>query len=337
MSFRDNLLHLRAAHHMTQEQLAEQLGVSRQSVAKWESNKSTPEMDKLVALCQIFDCTLDELVQGDLTDQTPEMLEPDTVYGVVAAEEPAFVDEAAYDQHLHRFAERISTGVMVVVLGTALATVFFSAGDAGGVFSFLPESVWAALGTLFTLVGVVLAVACIVPPALEHAAFVRQHPHLDDFYTDEEKAQARNAFAYGLVGGIVLIFLGVIVMIALSDTGIEELVGLPVMLALIAFGVKPIVANSMVFGMMNVANYNQAAAEALRSDEAERACAPVEQDAEEKRIGGICGAIMIVATIAGLVMLFVPAYQTPLFWLAWPIGGLMCGLAATLMKAFARS
>lgn len=68
MSFRDNLIHLRAVNNMTQEQLAMLLGVSRQSVTKWESEKSYPEMDKLLKMCQIFGCTLDDLVQGDLTE-----------------------------------------------------------------------------------------------------------------------------------------------------------------------------------------------------------------------------------------------------------------------------
>lgn len=366
MSFRENLLHLRAVHGLTQEQLAEQVGVSRQSVAKWESDKSYPEMDKLIYLCQIFDCSLDDLVQGDLTDSEPAVKGPDIAHeapplepgeaaraadaagneGAGTAPEP--IDEAGYDAHMRTFAERISTGVMVVILFTAISTVFFTAGDQGGAlfllpFIVLPESVWAALGTLFVLAGVVLAVACIVPPSLEHAAFVRAHPHLEDFYTEEERTRARNAFAYGLVGGIVLIFAGVTVMIALADTPFEETVGLPIMLALIAFGVKPIVNNSMVFGMMNIASYNEAAAEILSEGEIERMEASDEQRAEyqqrhvtEKRIGGICGAIMMVATIAGLVMLFVPQYQTPLFWLAWPIGGLLCGLVATLTKAFAR-
>ena len=56
---------------MTQEQLALMLGVSRQSVTKWEAEKSYPEMDKLLKLCQIFDVTLDDLVQGDLTTSAP--------------------------------------------------------------------------------------------------------------------------------------------------------------------------------------------------------------------------------------------------------------------------
>lgn len=53
MSFRTNLQYLRAECHMTQEQLAMLLGVSRQSVTKWEAEKSYPEMDKLIKMCQI--------------------------------------------------------------------------------------------------------------------------------------------------------------------------------------------------------------------------------------------------------------------------------------------
>ena len=51
MSFRDNLQHLRASRNMTQEQLAMLLGVSRQSVSKWEAERAYPEMDKLLQAC----------------------------------------------------------------------------------------------------------------------------------------------------------------------------------------------------------------------------------------------------------------------------------------------
>lgn len=359
MSFRDNLLYLRAAQGMTQEQLAERLGVSRQSVTKWESDKSTPEMDKLIALCQVFDCTLDELVLGDLTDRQAshseegahEESEAPTEDASLAAKasdgppasEPA-ADECGYDAHMHQFADRISTGVMMVILGTAVATVFYGLADMAQGPAVLPENIAAALGVLCNLVGVVLGVASIVPACLEHGAFVRQHPHLQDFYTEEDKARMRKNFAYELIGGLVLIFAGVVVIIVFSDTALEELLGLPVMLGLIAVGVRAIIHGSMVLGMANIRNYNQEAAEVLEEEDIERAAlsdeqkaAFREQHAADKRIDGICGAIMIVATIAGLVMLFVPEYQSPLFWLAWPIGGLLCGLASTLMKAFART
>lgn len=67
MSFCTNLQYLRAERHMTQEQLAMLLGVSRQSVTKWEAEKSYPEMDKLIKMCQIFECSLDDLVTGDVS------------------------------------------------------------------------------------------------------------------------------------------------------------------------------------------------------------------------------------------------------------------------------
>ncbi|WP_236632658.1 helix-turn-helix transcriptional regulator [Bifidobacterium xylocopae] len=66
MSFRTNLHCLRSQRHMTQEQLAMLVGVSRQAVSKWESEKAYPEMDKLLAICDLFGCTLDDLVLGDV-------------------------------------------------------------------------------------------------------------------------------------------------------------------------------------------------------------------------------------------------------------------------------
>ena len=51
---------------MTQEQLAMLLGVSRQAISKWESEKACPEMDKLLMLCDMFGVTLDDLVMGDV-------------------------------------------------------------------------------------------------------------------------------------------------------------------------------------------------------------------------------------------------------------------------------
>lgn len=78
MDFSEKLLTLRKAKDLTQEQLAEKLDVSRQSVSKWESGQATPELDKIVALSAIFDVTTDYLLKSseidDLSVKT-EMLE----------------------------------------------------------------------------------------------------------------------------------------------------------------------------------------------------------------------------------------------------------------------
>ena len=54
---------LRKQHALSQEQLAEALGVSRQTVSKWENGTATPELEKLRALARCFGVTLDELVE----------------------------------------------------------------------------------------------------------------------------------------------------------------------------------------------------------------------------------------------------------------------------------
>ena len=64
MSLGTNISRLRAEHHLSQGDLAEALAVSRQSVSKWETDSSVPDLDKLVKLSQVFDVTLDELVMG---------------------------------------------------------------------------------------------------------------------------------------------------------------------------------------------------------------------------------------------------------------------------------
>lgn len=64
MSFKENLQYLRGSRNMTQEQLAMLLGVSRQAISKWESEKAYPEMDKLLMLCDMFGVTLDDLVMA---------------------------------------------------------------------------------------------------------------------------------------------------------------------------------------------------------------------------------------------------------------------------------
>ena len=61
-----NIQLLRRQRRVTQEQLAEQMKVSRQTISKWESGEMTPELQKLIELCELFSCKLDELVREDM-------------------------------------------------------------------------------------------------------------------------------------------------------------------------------------------------------------------------------------------------------------------------------
>ncbi len=67
MSFGTNLQILRKMRNrMTQEDLAEKLGVSRQTVSKWELDMAYPEMEKVLELCELFSCTMDQLIREDM-------------------------------------------------------------------------------------------------------------------------------------------------------------------------------------------------------------------------------------------------------------------------------
>lgn len=60
--FRENLTQLRKLHNFSQEELAEKINVSRQTLSKWETGESVPDIEKCMALASVFDVTLDDLV-----------------------------------------------------------------------------------------------------------------------------------------------------------------------------------------------------------------------------------------------------------------------------------
>ena len=68
MRFCDNLKRLRKQRKISQEMLAEKVGVSRQSVSKWECGEAYPSMDNILILCDIFNCKINDLVHENLTD-----------------------------------------------------------------------------------------------------------------------------------------------------------------------------------------------------------------------------------------------------------------------------
>ena len=68
MSLSENLQNLRKIKNMSQEELAEKLNVSRQAVSKWESGNGYPETEKIIYICEIFNCSMDQLVKGKISN-----------------------------------------------------------------------------------------------------------------------------------------------------------------------------------------------------------------------------------------------------------------------------
>lgn len=341
MSFRDNLQHLRAERNMTQEQLAMLLGVSRQSVTKWEAMKSQPEMDKLLKMCEIFDCTLDELVTGDLTGRAA----PSTAAPIPAGPP---TDVCGYEEHSRMMALKVPTGVALILLGIALGLLFEGSVELAS---------WNGRDGLFViivLVGILAGLALLVPAGMEHTAFQKAHPYVEDFYTAEDRAVARRQFSVSLIAGLGLIFAGIGCLLMLEKSA--ENWGLFLLMLFIALGAWWIVRGGMLLGRVNVEEYNKSVAEDLEVedivsaelDEARRE-ALLAQKRHGKKLGAVCGVIMIIATIVGLWLLFAPVFSAPnmdswtpegtsamWFWVAWPVGGMVCGIVTLLWEAFGR-
>lgn len=319
MSFRDNLQHLRATRNMTQEHLAMLLGVSRQSVSKWEAERAYPEMDKLIKICSIFDCTLDELVSGDLTDRA---LEP-------AASMAAGIkqDVTDYDANARRFALTLPTGIAIIIAGLG----FTCFADGPGLTVRASDAL--AIVPLFLCIAV--GIALIIISASKWSAFTRAHPFIEDFYTEDDRSRASSRRAIMISIGIAAILAGIVITALLADRVADYLAGASFFFP-VAIGVWLIVHGSMMGGRVNIEAYNEDQLADLSDsqldelDEARR-----ERALHARKMRAWYGAIMIVATIVALLWLFFvqAEYTKGFFWIPWMVGGLVCAIVACVDKA----
>ena len=85
MTMADRIQALRKAKGISQEELADRLGVSRQAISKWESEQSSPDLDKIILLSDYFEVTTDYLLKGiEMQSDSPEKTKPDARIFTVA-------------------------------------------------------------------------------------------------------------------------------------------------------------------------------------------------------------------------------------------------------------
>ena len=70
MSIGGKLYDLRKKKGLSQEEVADKLNVSRQTVSKWETDQSMPDFDKIVPICELYSITTDELLLGSKKEET---------------------------------------------------------------------------------------------------------------------------------------------------------------------------------------------------------------------------------------------------------------------------
>lgn len=320
MSFRENLQYLRSRRGLTQERLAVLLGVSRQAISKWESDRAYPEMDKLLTICDLFGCSLDELVTGNLRTTAADTLEEPVVPQAVGPVQ----EYTGYDAHMRGFAWKIAAGVGVIVVGAALAVLID--GLAVGSFKYAAKFMLIALG-------IVCGLALLIPAGLSHDAFRKEHPYIEDFYTSADRARSIRELAVSIVIGIALIFGGIGLKL-LGDAVYGRAGGWWTAAVLFGagLGTSLFIWGGIRYWRLDVSGYNK---EQLKeTDPTHRAV--------NARVERVCGVIMLTATIIAFAALFLAAPWASVyviarvivanFWLAWVIGVLACGIAALVLN-----
>ena len=184
MTFGENLQFLRKRRGMTQEDLAEKMEVSRQSVSKWESNAAYPEMDAILRLCDLFSCDMDTLLRGDVSRRFGE-------------------DAALWNKHMNGFAAAIAGGVALVLGGITLMLFFVGLGANEN----------RSLLVFFACL--IAAVTTFIVSGMGHAAFLRQHPGISPCYTKEEMDRFERRFPFLIAIPVALVLLGILAVIAI--------------------------------------------------------------------------------------------------------------------------
>ena len=128
MNFSEKLKEIRKKEGISQEQLAERIGVTRQAITKWETGKGLPDVENMVIIAEIFKTTIDELLMNSVTKETPEP--------------SAYTSETIYDIDCEKHFD--------VNIGSA-AAIMLSSGDDEKLHVKLSSETLANLGSMYKI------------------------------------------------------------------------------------------------------------------------------------------------------------------------------------------
>lgn len=230
-SFGENLQFYRKRAGMTQEQLAEKLEVSRQTISKWEAGASYAEMEKILQLCDLFSCDMDTLLRKNASEEAVE-------------------DNVVHREHMKSFRKGITAGVTLCFLGVALYEILAGLG--------LPETV---SNTAF-MSAIIVAALIFVVYGIQHDNYRHRHPVIQDFYTEEEKEAFDRKFPVRMAVGIGMILIGMLIF-GMNGESLPLSAGMSadfyygIFLALVATAVGVLVNSGMQKDEYDVYKYNK--------------------------------------------------------------------------------
>lgn len=261
MILADKIADLRKKNGWSQEELANQLGVSRQAVSKWESASSIPDLDKIVKMSLIFGVSTDYLLKDSLEAgrESEEVMEYNTAELEMDGKAIQMISmESAnvYLKLLQQISSKIALGVSLCILSPIMLIGLTGVSDQKeGMILSAEASVGIGMTILLLMVAVAAMIFIIYGRKIEAYDFLEKEP-IELTYgvkglVEKEKLGYEAAHSRKLVLGIVLCILSAvpIMVLAVSDkNGMLTIVGVNLCLILVSVGVYLLVSTGIVYG-----------------------------------------------------------------------------------------
>lgn len=309
MTLAEKIAYHRKRRGWSQEDLAEQLDVSRQSVSKWESAASVPELDKIVLLAKIFDVTTDEL----LLDTVPErqILQPTPEQEQLRR--VTIQEGRRYAELTHRTAKKFAPAVAACVCSPTPLILLAGLSEYRGAVS---EGFAAGIGVTVLLLIVAAAVAVFITGGMQLSKFeyIERDPFLGDpdmiRWAQEERQELTPMFTRCIVIGVTLCILGVVPLSLLGCMGVGDfylILSVDVLLWLVAIAVYLFVYGGMTYGCFT---------QLLQQDDY-----TPERKRADRKLGG---AYWCVVTAAFLAVSFLTG-RWDKTWIIFAVAGVLYG------------
>ena len=333
---------LRKRNGWSQEELAEKLGVSRQSISKWESAQSMPDLNRILAMSELFDVSTDVLLKDDAQPDLPVPsfdVEPagtaesiQTINGMNTASfsdpEPlrtVTMEEANDFLSLKVIsAGRIAIGVMLCILSPIVLIMLSAAFEEG----MLPMKENQVVGTgiliLMLMIGTAVGLFVYYGMKLSRFEYIEKEA-LETAYGVEGMVRERmdrynSTYTRSMIIGILLCVLScvpIFIAMILDNGNFAMCIAVSLLLVMVAIGTTLIVhANIIMEAMKSL----------LEEGEYSR-----ENKKENKRNGTIISLYwMLAAAIYLLISFLTKRWDST--WLVWPIAGIGCGILTAILR-----
>ncbi len=321
MNIADKIMCLRKKKGWSQEELASRLNVSRQSVSKWESDVSTPEMDKILELSRIFNVTTDYLMKEEMTEHD---LRIDTAEEVIKPTLISYREVEEYIDWIHRFSSMIALGVSLCIL--AVISLIFLSGTSDTTNIFINENVQLASGLVAMFVLIAIAVGLFITAGLkqEKYNYLKAQPITMDKSTKQDIEDKYNKFLpkhnTRIVISIIALILAVVPLIVggiLSELDYTLIMLLELFLGITMISLFVLVRSSLIDDGYKVL-LNKSVFSSLERETRET----VEQ------ISNIYWTI-VVAIYLGWSFYTMDWHIT---WLVWPVAGVLYSAIPEIIK-----